>query len=729
MDNDSAAEQNCRIEPMTPRTAAGFFIAVGFALLQVGVSSQARAEKWAECVRLYAGYSEPYSVRYYDKGSLGLREHFRNEMQSNVDRGSTDVYVHIIRIGTKAWYHSDVVERQMFRTADEIRKAAAEVSHQFKAPLPKKLESQIEGNLKWTDWMQQGDPMAVALEEGHAKKLKIFADVGMNVTHIKDRPFVTEAAVRKHPEFLSSHNMFMDYRRPGVRDYVVLVCRELLMKYDLDGLNMDFARWGYKDAYDVASLDDVVRRIHEARKEAERKWGHNVLLAVRIPSYLYNTDAAWGEKYYGGEHPWFLEALRDWAREGWIDRAMVCSMSKNAILDLSLVRYRDALSGTKVELWGDLYGFYDRPQSELLNLGRKWISEGLNGGFFIYDRSLPKKYENLPRQLRRLGCPELVSVEKIWDKAPHSAFTDLIRYRDKWYCTFREDVGHVGGDGKCRVLESTDGKTWASAALIEEDGIDLRDPKLSITPDGRLMMVMGGSVYRGGRKLLGRQPRVAFSSDAHRWTPPQRVLEEGDWLWRVTWHKDRAYGVSYSSDGRNTREALDAAAGKPFKPGPAIWKPKLVTSCDGVDWRLVTYLEVPNQAGETTLRVLPDSQMIALMRCSGFAKIGTSRSPYTEWKWHKLPCPVGGPNFIVLPDGTMWAGGRGYPPGKPPTNADAKTVLARFGPETYEPLLALPSGGDTSYPGMVWHDNLLWMSYYSSHEGKTSIYLAKIKLH
>ena len=30
-------------------------------------------------------------------------------------------------------------------------------------------------------------------------------------------------------------------------------------------------------------------------------------------------------------------------------------------------------------------------------------------------------------------------------------------------------------------------------------------------------------------------------------------------------------------------------------------------------------------------------------------------------------------------------------------------------------------------PGMVWHDDLLWMSYYSSHEGRTSIYLAKIR--
>jgi hypothetical protein len=42
--------------------------------------------------------------------------------------------------------------------------------------------------------------------------------------------------------------------------------------------------------------------------------------------------------------------------------------------------------------------------------------------------------------------------------------------------------------------------------------------------------------------------------------------------------------------------------------------------------------------------------------------------------------------------------------------------------------LTLPSSGDTSYAGLVWHDRLLWVSHYSSHEGKTSIYLAKVKL-
>src|SRR3954453_4922430 len=72
--------------------------------------------------------------------------------------------------------------------------------------------------------------------------------------------------------------------------------------------------------------------------------------------------------------------------------------------------------------------------------------------------------------------------------------------------------------------------------------------------------------------------------------------------------------------------------------------------------------------------------------------------------------------------GSLWGACRSYPGG-------AKTVVARMSTGgDYEPLLTLPSGGDNSYAGLVWHDGLVWMSYYSALEGKTSIYLAKIKL-
>jgi hypothetical protein len=320
--------------------------------------------------------------------------------------------------------------------------------------------------------------------------------------------------------------------------------------------------------------------------------------------------------------------------------------------------------------------------------------------------------------------PQNVSVTKIWDQGKHNAFTDLIRWHDKWYCTFREADAHVGGDGQLRVLESTDGEKWQSAALISEKSIDLRDPKLSITPDDRLMIVAGGSVYEG-KTLNGRQPRVTFSKDAHNWTPPQRVLEEGEWLWRVTWHGGKAYGISYDAEERSSAAAQEAAKTGKVESGPAEWKLKLVSSSDGVKYDLITHLDVPGHPNETTLRFLPDGQMIALVRREGGNRlgwIGRSRAPYTKWQWTESKHQVGGPNFIRLPDGSLWAACRSYPGG-------AKTVLAKMtAAGDYEPKLTFASGGDTSYAGLVWHDGLLWMSYYSSHEGKTSIYLAKIKV-
>jgi hypothetical protein len=304
--------------------------------------------------------------------------------------------------------------------------------------------------------------------------------------------------------------------------------------------------------------------------------------------------------------------------------------------------------------------------------------------------------------------PALVSVARIWDRGAHNAFTDLIRWRNRWYCTFREGDAHVGGDGRIRVLVSADGQAWTSAALIAEDRIDLRDPKLSITPDDRLMIVAGGSVYEG-KRFVSRQPRVMFSADGSAWSVPQRILGDGDWLWRVTWHEGRAFGVTYRAEAGASTE----------------WTATLVSSKDGHTFERLTTFAVPGRPNETTLRVLPDGEMVALVRREAGnlkAWLGRSRAPYTMWTWHETPHQIGGPNFIRLPDGTLWATGRSYPGGP-------KTVVARLTLDGgYEPALTLPSGGDTSYAGMVWHDGLLWVSYYASHEGKTAIYLARVKL-
>jgi hypothetical protein len=320
---------------------------------------------------------------------------------------------------------------------------------------------------------------------------------------------------------------------------------------------------------------------------------------------------------------------------------------------------------------------------------------------------------------------ELVGdVVKIWDAGKHNAFTDLIRFKDRWLCTFREGDAHVGGDGKLRVLSSADGAKWESVALLTEKGIDLRDPKLSVTPDGRLMMVAGGSVYEG-KKLLGRQPRVAFSKDGKEWTPTKRVLTEGEWLWRVTWHGGKCYGITYDASKRATPEAKEAATTGKAEPGPADWKLRLVVSTDGEKFDLITHLDVPGHPNETTLRFQPDGTAVAFVRREGGDQkgwVGSSKAPYKEWTWKELPARVGGPNFVFEKDAPTVAATRLYD-GK----VRASLCLLDTAGGKLDEVLKLPSGGDTSYAGLVWHDEVLWISYYSSHEGKSAIYLAKAK--
>src|SRR5262245_49333529 len=100
-----------------------------------------------------------------------------------------------------------------------------------------------------------------------------------------------------------------------------------------------------------------------------------------------------------------------------------------------------------------------------------------------------------------LPTATIVSVTKIWDQAPHCAFTDLAYWKDKFYCAFREGRAHVSTDGKIRVLSSPDGETWSSAAVLSLDGFDLRDAGLSVMPDGQLMLIGGASPRKNDKDL------------------------------------------------------------------------------------------------------------------------------------------------------------------------------------------------------------------------------------
>jgi len=311
----------------------------------------------------------------------------------------------------------------------------------------------------------------------------------------------------------------------------------------------------------------------------------------------------------------------------------------------------------------------------------------------------------LVAQDSRAPQAELAGVEKIWDRGRHNAFTDLIRFQGRWYCAFREGSGHVSPDGAVRILTSADGIRWDSAALLSVPDADLRDPKLSATPDNRLMLVAAAALHPPSE--VRHQTLTWHSPGGRDWTGPAKIGHPNVWLWRVSWRLGRSYGMGYSTSGPRFLRMY-------FSP-------------DGHNFRtLAENVFVQGYPNETSLLFESDDSALCLLRRDGdqpTAQLGRSRPPYRGWSWQDLGVRLGGPHMIRLPDGRIVAAGRLY-------DGKTRTALCWLDPDepSLREFLALPSGGDTSYPGLVCHDDLLWVSYYSSHEGKASIYLARVRL-
>jgi hypothetical protein len=272
---------------------------------------------------------------------------------------------------------------------------------------------------------------------------------------------------------------------------------------------------------------------------------------------------------------------------------------------------------------------------------------------------------------------------------------------------FREGQKHVSPDGALRILTSTDGASWTSAAVITAKDSDLRDAKICLASGNRLMLCGAGALHSpiGGQT---HQSYVWYSDDGENWGDAIPIGDLGYWLWRVTWHDNVAYAVGYATGARKGTRLYRSSDGKKFEA-------------------IVPELTTEGYPNESSLLFDKDGTALCIVRRDDkeapAALLGTAQAPYTQWSWKSLETKIGGPQLLRIPDGRIVVAGRDYV-GKAKTNlwwldpANAKlTSIATF-----------PSGGDTSYPGLVYRDGLLWVSYYSSHEGKTSIYVAQVKL-
>lgn len=298
---------------------------------------------------------------------------------------------------------------------------------------------------------------------------------------------------------------------------------------------------------------------------------------------------------------------------------------------------------------------------------------------------------------------ELLWAQRAWKAGKHNAFTDLCYFGQRYYLVFRQASSHHSKDGVLRIMSSVQGKKWRTVVVLQNPVADLRDGKLCVTPDGKLQLLAAAAFHDKTQQAY--QSYLWYSPDGKNWSEPQAAGEADYWLWRLSWLRDQAYAVAYKCGAdRHIRLYQQNASGQFDIANPRIYS--------------------EGYANEAALLFDSDDKAWCLLRKDpDHGQLGYSLPPYTQWQWLDIGCRIGGPQAIFTASGQILAAVRLY-------DEKVRTSLVTLNQNTGEltEIIALPSGGDTSYAGMVLQGDKLLISYYSSHQGRCSIYTALLRI-
>lgn len=225
------------------------------------------------------------------------------------------------------------------------------------------------------------DPLGYGIKKCRENGLQVYAWFNVYRVWGGGKPSNPEHIVNKHPEWLnksydgktsSNDGIFLDPGIPEVRQYTVKVLADLLSKYDVDGIMLDFIRypdrnWGYSDiavarfnkAYGRTGKPDpkdltwarwrreqVTAMVREIYKEINRQKPHVLLAAATVPwgpcqSEWTRTDA----------FAYVFQDWRAWMEEGILDVNMPMNY-KDPAVPRQQQWYIDWLEGMKKWSYG-----------------------------------------------------------------------------------------------------------------------------------------------------------------------------------------------------------------------------------------------------------------------------------------------------------------------------------------------------------------------------------------
>jgi hypothetical protein len=169
----------------------------------------------------------------------------------------------------------------------------------------------------------------------------------MNDIHNVDdeRSYIHSTFWREHPEYRRVRynstrwaDKAFDYGIKEVRDYHFKLIEEIAERYDFDGIELDWMRFGYHfgpghEAQGAAILSGFMKEVRDLMDVWEKRRGHRILIGVRVPSRP-QTAIDLG-----------MDAVT-WAKKGLADLVVVTPFWETIETDMPVETWKQLLDGT-----------------------------------------------------------------------------------------------------------------------------------------------------------------------------------------------------------------------------------------------------------------------------------------------------------------------------------------------------------------------------------------------
>ncbi len=295
-----------------------------------------------------------------------------------------------------------------------------------------------------------------------------------------------------------------------------------------------------------------------------------------------------------------------------------------------------------------------------------------------------------------------LEVHKVYGNGGHNAFTALVRFKGALWLAFRSGEAHNSAIGKVMVMRLEDGEDWREVFTFQP-AKDSRDPQMVATAEKLYLY----SPAMDGKKL---DTWLTTTADGKTWSEAVKVYEPQFILWKPCVHDGVFYAAAHRKDESSNGKTREV---------------HFVRSADGVTWTKISTIRGGNWETETTLYFDDKHHATAFLRQKYGKPPGQlleADPPYASWTGRTEGVPDFGGQSVHAFHGTVYLMSRHVEGGKP------GLVIYTYADGRLTPYCQLPAGGDCAYAEAVEEGTHMRVSYYSTHEGATNIYLATVPL-